>query len=74
MTCGVASGVLDKYNGDAVMALFGVPIKGTTNTANAKSALPNITVGLEKMGSGLSVCVGITTSIVVPAIWIPAIE
>ena len=65
MTCGVASGVVDKYNGDAVMALFGVPIKGTTNTANAKSALLNITVGLEKMGSGLSVCVGITTDIVV---------
>ena len=57
--------IVAKWNCDAVMALFGVPIKGTTYTANAKSALLNITVGLEKMGSGLSVCVGITTDIVV---------
>jgi adenylate cyclase len=58
-------GVVDKYNGDAVMALFGVPIKGTTDTANAMSALLEITAALEKMDSGLSACVGITTGIVV---------
>lgn len=58
-------GVVDKYNGDAVMALFGVPIKGTTDTANAMSALLEITAALEKMESGLSACVGITTGIVV---------
>ena len=57
--------IVVKYNGDAVMALFGVPIKGATDTANAMSALLDITVGLEKMGSGLSVCVGIATDIVV---------
>ena len=58
-------GVVDKYNGDAVMALFGVPIKGTTDTANAMSDLLEITAALEKMDSGLSACVGITTGIVV---------
>lgn len=58
-------GVVDKYNGDAVMALFGVPIKGTTDTANAMSALLEITAALEKMDSGLSACVGITTGVVV---------
>jgi adenylate cyclase len=58
-------GVVDKYNGDAVMALFGVPIMGTTDTANAMSALLDITAALEKMDSGLSACVGITTGIVV---------
>lgn len=58
-------GVVDKYNGDAVMALFGVPIKGTTYTANGMSALLEVTAALEKMDSGLSACVGITTGIVV---------
>ena len=58
-------GVVDKYNGDAVMALFGVPIKGTSDTANAMSALLDITAALEKMDSGLSACVGITTGVVV---------
>ncbi|PCI80080.1 MAG: hypothetical protein COB20_03560 [SAR86 cluster bacterium] len=58
-------GVVDKYNGDAVMALFGVPIKGTTDTANAMSALLEIIAALEKMDSGLSACVGINTGLVV---------
>mgnify|MGYP006083152505 FL=1 len=58
-------GVVDKYNGDAVMALFGVPIKGTTDTANGMNVLLDITAALEKMDSGLSACVGITTGIVV---------
>jgi adenylate cyclase len=58
-------GVVDKYNGDAVMALFGVPIKGTTDTANAMSALLEITAALEKMDSNLSACVGINTGVVV---------
>ena len=58
-------GVVDKYNGDAVMALFGVPIKGTTDTANGMNALLDITAALEKMDSGLSASVGITTGIVV---------
>lgn len=58
-------GVVDKYNGDAVMALFGVPIKGEQDTVNAMSALMEITSALEKMDSGLSACVGITTGTVV---------
>ena len=57
--------VVDKYNGDAVMALFRVPIKGATDTANAMGSLLDITVALEKMDSSLSACVGITTGIVV---------
>lgn len=58
-------GVVDKYNGDAVMALFGVPIKGEQDTANAMAALMEITRALEQMDSGLSACVGITTGVVV---------
>jgi adenylate cyclase len=48
-----------------VIAIFGIAIKGTTDTANAMSALLDITVSLEKMDSDLSACVGITTGIVV---------
>ncbi len=58
-------GVVDKYNGDAVMALFGVPIKGTTDTSNAMNAVLEIIAALEKMDSRLSACVGITTGVVV---------
>ena len=65
MTCGVTSRAADKYNGDVVMALLGVPIKGATDTDNATSALLNITVALEKKDFGLSPCVGITTGILV---------
>ena len=62
---GVSSGGVDKYNGNAVLALFGGPINGDQDTLNAMTALLEITSVLEKMESGLSVCVGITTSIVV---------
>ena len=48
-----------------MIAIFGIAIKGTTDTANAMSALLDITVSLEKMDSDLSACVGITTGIVV---------
>jgi adenylate cyclase len=58
-------GVVDKYNGDAVMALFGVPIKGEQDTANAMRALMEITSALENMDSRLSACVGINTGVVV---------
>ncbi len=58
-------GVVDKYNGDAVMALFGVPIKGEQDTVNAMTALIEITSALESMESGLSACVGINTGVVV---------
>lgn len=58
-------GVVDKYNGDAVMALFGVPIKGEQDTVNAMNALMEITAALESMDSRLSACVGINTGIVV---------
>ncbi|GJM14063.1 MAG: hypothetical protein DHS20C12_24660 [Pseudohongiella sp.] len=58
-------GVVDKYNGDAVMALFGVPIKGEQDTVNAMEALMEIIAALEKMDSRLSACVGITTGVVV---------
>jgi len=58
-------GVVDKYNGDAVMALFGVPIKGENDTDNAMNALIEITRALETMDSRLSACVGVNTGIVV---------
>jgi len=58
-------GVVDKYNGDAVMALFGVPVKGEQDTVNAMTALMEITSALEEMDSGLSACVGVTTGVVV---------
>lgn len=58
-------GVVDKYNGDAVMALFGVPIKGEQDTLNAMCAALEITQAVGKMDSRLSVCVGINTGVVV---------
>lgn len=58
-------GVVDKYNGDAVMALFGVPIKGERDTANAMAALLQIETALSGMDSRLSACVGVNTGLVV---------
>ena len=48
---------VDKYNGNAVMALFGALIKGDQDTVNAMTALLEITSVLENMESGLSVYV-----------------
>lgn len=58
-------GVVDKYSGDAVMALFGVPIKGEQDTVNAMNALMEITAALESMDSRLSACVGINTGVAI---------
>lgn len=58
-------GVVDKYNGDAVMALFGVPIKGERDAENAMKALLDITQALENVDSRLSACVGVNTGLVV---------
>ncbi|PCJ23186.1 MAG: hypothetical protein COA96_12480 [SAR86 cluster bacterium] len=58
-------GVVDKYNGDAVMALFGVPIKGDNDASNAMAAALDIVNALEKADSELSACVGINTGLMV---------
>ncbi len=58
-------GVVDKYSGDAVMALFGVPIKGESDTANAMAAVLEIVAALKETDSRLSACVGINTGNVV---------
>ncbi|NKB32008.1 MAG: HAMP domain-containing protein [Pseudomonadales bacterium] len=59
------SGVVDKYQGDAVMALFGAPIKGENDARNAMNAAIEIIAALGKMDGMLSACVGVNTGLVV---------
>ena len=59
------TGVVDKFQGDAVMALFGAPITGTDDAQNAMKAALEIVSALETMDSRLSACVGINTGLVV---------
>ncbi len=59
------SGVVDKFQGDAVMALFGAPVAGPDDTANAMRASLEIIAALEEVGGGLSACVGVNTGLVV---------
>ena len=58
-------GVVDKYNGDAVMALFGAPIEGPDDTANAMTAALEIIASLREANIQLSACVGVNTGLVV---------
>ena len=59
------SGVVDKFQGDAVMALFGAPITGDSDAENAMLATLEIVKALEAVDSRLSACVGINTGLVV---------
>ncbi len=59
------AGVVDKFQGDAVMALFGAPVTGTSDAANAMRASLEIVSALESMDSRLSACVGVNTGLVV---------
>jgi adenylate cyclase len=59
------SGVVDKFQGDAVMALFGAPVTGSSDAQNAMKAALDIAHVLTTMDSRLSACVGINTGLVV---------
>lgn len=59
------SGVVDKFQGDAVMALFGAPVAGHEDTQNAMQASLKIIDALEELDGGLSARVGVNTGIVV---------
>ncbi len=59
------NGVVDKYQGDAVMALFGAPVKGDRDAENAMAAALEIIDALSKLDSQLSACVGINSGQVV---------
>lgn len=58
-------GVVDKYQGDAVMALFGAPVAGERDTDNAMAAALEIIAALDAMDSQLAACVGVNTGLVV---------
>lgn len=58
-------GVVDKFQGDAVMALFGAPVSGAHDAENAMAAALEIVQTLEALESGLSACVGMNTGLVV---------
>ncbi len=58
-------GVVDKFQGDAVMALFGAPIASADDCENAMNAALEIIAALEATDSQLSACVGINTGLVV---------
>ena len=59
------AGVVDKYNGDAVMALFGAPIQSEHDASNAMAASLEIIAALKSLGSSLGACVGVNTGLVV---------
>jgi adenylate cyclase len=59
------NGVVDKYQGDAVMALFGAPFQGEQDAERAMSATLEIIAALRKMDGMLSACVGVNTGLVV---------
>jgi len=52
-------GTLDKYLGDGVMATFGTPVPEPGNAANALRAARAIVVGVDALGIGLAVSVGV---------------
>ena len=58
-------GVVDKFQGDAVMALFGAPVSGSHDAENALAAALEIVQALDNMDSRLSACVGLNTGLVV---------
>lgn len=59
------TGVVDKYQGDAVMALFGAPVAGPNDADNAMAAALDIIAALDELEGNLSACVGVSTGVVV---------
>ena len=59
------AGVVDKFQGDAVMALFGAPIAGPKDACNAMRASLEIIEALKQLEGGLSARVGVNTGLVV---------
>ncbi len=59
------AGVVDKYQGDAVMALFGAPVAGEEDASNAMKAALDIIAALDQLDGKLSACVGVNTGLVV---------
>jgi adenylate cyclase len=58
-------GVVDKFQGDAVMALFGAPVSHRDDAGNAMQAALDIVAALAAMDTELSACVGVNTGRVV---------
>ena len=59
------NGVVDKFQGDAVMALFGAPVSSKNDAANAMAACLEIISAVGSAENPLSACVGINTGLVV---------
>jgi adenylate cyclase len=59
------NGVVDKFQGDAVMALFGAPIQSEVDATNAMAAALEIIDAMTTGDSRLSACIGINTGLVV---------
>lgn len=59
------NGVVDKFQGDAVMALFGAPVSSRDDAANAMAAGLEIIAEVGSAENPLSACVGINTGTVV---------
>jgi len=58
-------GVVDKFQGDAVMAFFGAPVLSDRDAANALAATIEIIAALAATDTVLTACVGVTTGVVV---------
>ena len=59
------NGVVDKFQGDAVMALFGAPVSSKNDAANAMAACLEIISAVGSAENPLSACVGINTGLLV---------
>ena len=59
------NGVVDKFQGDAVMALFGAPVSSRDDAVNAMAAGLKIIAEVGSAENPLSACVGINTGLVV---------
>lgn len=59
------NGVVDKFQGDAVMALFGAPVSSKNDAANAMAACLEIISAVGSAENPLSACVGINAGLVV---------
>ncbi len=58
-------GVVDKYIGDAVMAVFGAPIAGEDDATRAVRSALEMSAALARSEDGLSIGVGVNTDVVV---------
>jgi class 3 adenylate cyclase len=62
-------GIIDKYIGDSIMALFGAPVSHESHAENAVKCAIEMVKGMEAINGGLGMGIGISTGNVVTGIF-----